>query len=246
MKFAAPVFLLLAWLMPAAWDSAWATVIPPAADASKPEFRLLTIEGLRDRVFQAGHLLEAGELDAAEGVALDLAGSFERAMAASPGKYHCFLNQAAFERFRAGYGSAPLVWLEPTYCDALFIAGLARAHQNDWVGSIAALNKVMAFAPYEVQARIEAGYVLQRLERPETAIRAYREALNLIEKLGLQPAVKGRVLRGIGSSYIDLGQYDEARVWLNRAIDEDEFDLRAFESLHYIDKLTSSTATAMP
>ncbi|CAN5203119.1 hypothetical protein BH24PSE2_BH24PSE2_09110 [soil metagenome] len=235
------VVSLFAWLMPAAF----ASVVPPAADLSKPDFHLLTIEGLRDRVFEAGHLLEAGELDAAEGVAMDLADSFEQAMAAAPGNYHCFLTQASFERFRAGYGSASLVWLEPTYCDALFIAGLARAHQKDWAGSLDALTKVMAFAPYEVQARIEAGYVLQRLDRPEHAIRAYREALNLIEKLGLQPAVKGRVLRGIGSSYIDLRDYDEARAWLNRAIDEDEFDLRAFESLHYIDKVTSSTAAVL-
>ncbi|MGH8497175.1 MAG: tetratricopeptide repeat protein [Gammaproteobacteria bacterium] len=243
MKLAAPAFLMLALLA----QSAWATVTSPASDISKPDFRLLTIEGLRARVFEAGHLLDAGELAAAENVALDLAGTFERAMADAPGNYHCFLNQEEFDRFRAGYGSVPLVWLEPTYCDALFIAGLARAHQNDWAGSIAALTKVMAFAPYEVQARIEAGYVLQRLERPEQAIRAYREALNLIEKFGLEPSVKGRVLRGIGSSYIDLGQYDEARVWLNRAIDVDEFDLRAFDSLHYIDKLTSSTAaTALP
>lgn len=241
MKLAAPVSLLLCLLTPAAWGAP----IPPV-EVAAPAFRLLTIEGLRARVFEAGHLLDAGQLDAAEGAALDLAGSFEQAMAAAPGDYHCFLNQSEFDRFKAGYSSASLVWLEPTYCDALFIAGLARAHQRDWAGSIAALNKVMDFAPYEVQARIEAGFVLQKMQRPENALRAYREALSLIEKLGLEPAVKGRVLRGIGSSYIDLGRYDEARVWLNRAIDEDEFDLRAFESLHYIDKLTSAAATAMP
>lgn len=238
MKLAAPLFLLLGLLTAPAWGS---TTAP--GDSAQPDHRLLTIEGLRARVFEAGHLLDAGQLDAAEGVALDLAGSFEQAMAAAPGEYHCFLNQSEFDRFKSGYTSATLVWLEPTYCDALFIAGLARAHQHDWAGSIAALNKVMAFAPYAVQARIEAGFVLQKMARPQNALSAYREALSLIEKLGLLPAVKGRVLRGIGSSYIDLGQYDQARLWLNRAIDEDEFDLRAFESLHYIDKLTSAAAT---
>lgn len=105
---------------------------------------------------------------------------------------------------------APVDWIDIScplaYKGLAFLDIEERAPER----ALAHLTRAQAMGPYIATIGAERAYLLNQLGRPREALQAYREALALVERFPSNAHGKALVLRGLGYTHIELGEWDDA------------------------------------
>jgi tetratricopeptide (TPR) repeat protein len=88
--------------------------------------------------------------------------------------------------------------------------------------------------PYVYNARGNAYFALGTLEAYELAIADYERAVELGEETGVDDSLLSTYMSNIGNTYYQLGDYREARGWLEDALELDDNNPRAYSNLGLI------------
>lgn len=156
------------------------------------------------------NLLRVRQFDQAEPLVPKTCGRYEALF--EPGqRYLAFAN----DEERAAYSASdpqPFRWVHFSYAlclkAALFIA-VERGRDAD---ALRLAERLTTLSPVSAGAQVELGFLLNRLRRYDESLQAYQRAQGLAQQHVSQRAFLAMALRGLGSSQIDLGQWDAAEV----------------------------------
>ncbi len=101
---------------------------------------------------------------------------------------------------------------EKAYFDYyVFIKAFIAAELFEFEEALKLLDKVIELSPYDSQPHGEKGNILNMLQKPNEALLEYKAAFDLSERFSSQSSSKAIALRGMGYSYIELGELSKAK-----------------------------------
>jgi len=182
-----------------------------ASPPQPPDVRSAGGSELRGQVDEIAELLREGDFGWA-GTRLETLAEAVRALQTEAGaSYVCFPNARVFDYYMQ-MPSAPRVVRVLDWCVAqgMYLRVFARSQARQLDEAMACLEEATRLAPLFARPHVEAGYILNRLDRPRQALEAYTRALELATRLPENGSEAAAALRGLGVSRIELGDLNGA------------------------------------
>jgi tetratricopeptide (TPR) repeat protein len=163
---------------------------------------------LRGEVNALVAVIQAGRLDEAERIAVDLQHKFEAQF--EPGvRQYSFMSKEEYLDFK-GTSTEAFEWIDWGYEESLHIQAFIAAERKDFRSALALHTRIEAIAPASAGAASEHGYALNQVGNPAEALVAYQRALALATRYASQRPNMAIALRGMGYSLVELQRLDEA------------------------------------
>lgn len=144
-------------------------------------------------------------------------------------------NPAEYEAYVAEHGDgSPVDWIDITCPYAYKGLAFVDIEQKRSDSALRHLSRAEALAPYIASLPAERGYLLNQLGRPHEGLQAYLHALALVERFPSNANSKALVLRGLGYTHVELGQWDQAERSYRLSLDAEPGNALAQRELDYI------------
>lgn len=144
---------------------------------------------------------------------------------------------AEYERYLAERGDGnPVEWVDHACPAAYKTAGfLVIEEQGHADAAMRHLDQAIAIAPYWSDPLVERGFLLNRLGRPQEALAAYRRAIELQREFdSAMNRNKAIAWRGLGYTYVELGDFDNAQAAYEHSLELEPGNSLALQELEYI------------
>jgi tetratricopeptide (TPR) repeat protein len=207
-----------------------------------PTVRLETGLGhhLRADTERALAVFKSGNVTVAELLVDKIIQNFEALMTQPATNYHCFRNAAEQQRFAdTNPGIGQVVWMDWRYCEILQFRAFIHAQRKQFEKALQVLDKAIQVGPDNAVAHNERGYILVQMSRFQEALRAYELAQEASKRTGGSRIEEAAALRGMGATWVDLGDLDKAEKALNESLLLEPGNAVARNELEYIRQLRS-------
>ena len=134
-------------------------------------------------------------------------------------------------------GDSKIAWIDWSYSQAYFFKAFIASELHQFEKALRLLDTVIELSPYNSIAYSEKGNILNALKRPDEALLAYRAAFEFSERFSSQLFAKAAALRGMGFSYIELGELSNAKQMYENSLAIDDKGDIATRELEYIKHL---------
>ena len=191
--------------------------------------------------FKAGRIIEA-ELQT-ERIIRD----FDALMREPDTTYRCFRNASDQRQFtEANPNIGKLVWIDWRYTELLQFRAFIYVQRRQLEPALEVLDKSIRFAPDNATAHNERGYILAQTSRFAEALKAYEAAREASNRTGGSRSEEAAALRGIGGTWVDLGDLDKAEKALRESLVLEPNSAVAQRELVFIRQLRAKRAERAP
>lgn len=128
-----------------------------------------------------------------------------------------------------------VVWVHPSYSRAYYYLAYIRIERGETDAALAMLDKSLSLEPDNPHAMCEKAQVLANIGRIDEAIGLFQKASGC--RPWSPPQMKARALRGVGFSYIEKGELDNAEEMFLKSLEFDPGNRHALNELGYIGQL---------
>jgi tetratricopeptide (TPR) repeat protein len=182
--------------------------------------------------FKAGRVIEAELL--ADRIIRD----FDALMKEPDTTYRCFRNASERRQFgEANPGIGKLVWVDWRYTEVLQFRAFIHVQRRQFEQALAVLDKSIRCGPDNATAHNERGYILAQTSKSQEAMKAYEAAREASQRTGGSRSEEAAALRGIGVTWVDLGDLDKAEAALRESIAIEPASAVAQQELTFIREL---------
>lgn len=194
----------------------------------------------RPALARAQKLVVAGEIAEAEKALADVIAAIERAVGGDARIRVCVASAAEFKQFAAEHGGpSKVMWVDWAYREAIQTQAYIASGREDFDRALALLERVGTLSPYDPGSFVERGYILNKLGRPKEALDNYRRAYELSTRFPSGRSSGPSALRGMGFSYVELGDLKSGRKAYEDSLALEPNDPTAVQELEYIRSLES-------
>lgn len=130
--------------------------------------------------------------------------------------------------------SEPVDWVDMSCPRSYNILGFIAVETRGFEKALAYLDKAVNLAPLWADPRVEHGFVLNQLHRNREALADYRLALELVERYPGNAPMKAIAQRGLGYTFVELGDLDAAERAYQDSLVEEPGNAIAQNELEYI------------
>lgn len=188
----------------------------------------------REKVVQAQELIKDRSYEAAGRLLDDVLSFFQKAMTDTNAVYASFASKQEYEIWRKLRAEQKVVWLDWAFRDALHNKAFIASSKKQWPDALKLLNEEIRYAPFAAIAHCEKGYIFNSDGKPSDSLEEYEKALELAEKYASARGDKAMALRGMGYSYIELGDLERAKAAYQKSLEIDPNNKLARSELEFI------------
>ncbi|WP_347985962.1 tetratricopeptide repeat protein [Methylomonas sp. AM2-LC] len=224
------IFCMLVWFNAQA-DSKPVTTVTPLILTDK-NTKGYELRGQANTLIE---LVKSKKLDEAQQLAMQLRQSYEEQFNKNI-KQYSFQSENEYTEFKKS-STEEFEWIDWGYKECLQMLAFIQSEKRNYQTAIEYLTKIEQIAPISSSALIETGYVLNQLHHYNDALAIYLKALDLSMQYSTQRPYKASIFRGIGFSFIELNELDEAEKAYQDALALEPTNQVALKELTYIQSL---------
>ncbi len=165
----------------------------------------------RGKIVNANKLMLQRKYDEARKLVDNVIIEFETEILKMDTSHFSFASKDEYREFIKTKGDVKVTWIDWSYSQAYFIKAFIAAELFEFEEALKLLDKVIELSPYDSQPHGEKGNILNMLQKPNEALLEYKAAFDLSERFSSQSSSKAIALRGMGYSYIELGELSKAK-----------------------------------